>query len=504
MADVARLGEALTAAGYPAHRIATMTEDGVRSPTRTHVLEALEALATAARPGQEILIYFSGHGAQAAARHPDREVDGLEELYLLADAGPADPSTGRVPGTLADFELEAVIARIRQAGADVILIADACHASGLTRSGERHGRVKGLTGVDLGMPDVFPLRSRPAPDAQPVRGDFTGIFAASPGRLAVERRLPLGEAGAQPASAFTFALARAIRDGRHRSWRDLQDGVRDASVEAGPGPVPVFEGRLDAVPAGLDRDRPRLFRAYDQDGMGVITAGRIEGFSPGERVELLDLDGRVMGQTTVTASQAFSARLAAPANGARRARHLNDIPGSPFLDRIGPYLETGSSDGSIRVSGHVQPSGCGSAVPPEPASAPVLRIVDLSARPALSHCDVLHLQLKNDNSAALDAALFFVNAQGRATPLTFGPDNDPRLEPGQARHAAVRIVTRDPQGRRLASGEEAIVLMWVPARGRIPRDLRAVTRGVMRGSLLTDDLRAIVFPVLTSDSTPAR
>lgn len=504
--DVRRMSDALTSAGYPEDHIEIMTEDGPRVPTRSAVLQALADLAREAAPGQEILIYFSGHGAQTTARYADREPDGLQEIYLMADADEAGPLSPEPAGTIADFELEAAIERIRAAGADVVLIADTCHAAGVTRSAVRDGRVKGLTADDLGL-SVRPSALRSASrDPVPLRGDFTGIFAAGPGDLAVERRLPLGQPNAAPASVFTYALAQTIRDGRYRSWRDLQEGTREAGFEAGPGPVPVFEGNLDRVPAGLDPDRPRWFRTYASDGQTVVAAGALEGILPGDVLELADLSGELLGRAVVTGGDALTARFAGMRDGSMRARRLQQGAGEAFLQSIAPYVLTEASGGPLDIASQVKEGDCDAPISAD-GTSPGLQPINMTERPRLSHCDVLFLSLRNSDGTAVDVAVLFVNARGQVTPLTLAPDDSPRIGPGQTRHAALRVLTQDAAGQPLATGYETIVVAWTPARGRTPRDLRALshtqpTRGTAQSGFSALTYTILTVPVTAGEIVP--
>jgi hypothetical protein len=495
--DVRRLSAALTFAGYPAHRIESMTDDGSRVPTRSVVLQALAAIASEAGPGQEILIYFSGHGAQSTARYPEREPDGLQEVYLMADARRLDGSSVELAGAIADYELEAAIARIRSTGADVVLVADACHAAGITRSLLPGGRVKGLTSEELGL-SISPAALRGlSSESAPVYGDFTGIFAAAPGGLAVERSLPLGQPEATPASVFTYALAQAIRDGRHRTWRDLQEGTREAAFETGPGPVPVFEGGLEKAPAGLAADRPRWFRTYASSAQTIVAAGSLEGIVPGDVVELADLSGGHLGQVVVTDGDALTARLATSVEGSRRARRMQEGNRQAFLLSIAPHISNGRPNVPLDITGLVEKGDCESSIQASGLANPGAEYVNLGQRPLLSHCDVLFIRLRNQDANSLDIAVFFVNARGQVTPMTLAPDNSPRLAPGQSRNAALRVLTKDATGNPLVTGEETIVVAWTPARGRTPRDLRALSDTYLKRSKSETEFQAQAFTIVT-------
>lgn len=495
--DVELLRSALTEAGYPADRIATLTEADPTPPTRKHVLRALEALASTAGPEDQIILYISGHGLQAPARHPEREPDGLEELFLMADAR-ADPATGSVYGAIADFELEAAIAVITATGADVVFIADTCHGAGVTRSAGQNGRVKTVSPLDLGLTMPVPATERGgAAAAPPLQGDFVGLYAAAPGDLTVERPLPLGQADAPVLSAFTFTLARAIRDGRHRSFRDLQAAMRETAVEAGPNSPPLFEGDVGIPFPGLAVDRARLFRVYRSEGATVMTAGVLEGLRSGDAVELRDASGVSLGQARLTATGPITSEIAAPA-GAVRARPLQPVEPSPFLERLAPYLAEGRRATTLGVSAKVATGACDAIASllawsdlPGPA-------LGLEALPPLNHCDLLYVRLVNIGSSAVDVTPFFVNAAGQALPLTLAPDDQARIGPGGERFAAVLIQTRDDiTGTPLPAGSEALALVWAPASGRTPVEFGWLVDAAPTRGTATSNVYASVLPLLT-------
>ena len=88
--------------------------------------------------------------------------------------------------------------------------------------------------------------------------------------------------------------------------------------------------------------------------------------------------------------------------------------------------------------------------------------------------------------------------------LAAAPEDDVRLEPGQARFIALRVLTRDSAGRPLPHGVERLALIAAPARGS-RLDLRGLAGPVvMRGSEAAPDvdrpgLAALVFPLRVQD-----
>ncbi len=94
-----------------------MTLTGLAA-TRAHVLAQLEVAAAAHPPGALFVLSFSGHGAQDVDRlsmHPGDELDGLDEVWCLAD------------DFLLDDELYATLARFAP-GVRILILADSCHS----------------------------------------------------------------------------------------------------------------------------------------------------------------------------------------------------------------------------------------------------------------------------------------------------------------------------------------------------------------------------------------
>lgn len=509
--DVQRLRSALVGAGLDPAAIEVMSErEGLR-PTRAAILAELKRLADEVRPGQQVLVYFSGHGAQAPARHPAQEPDGLEELYLAADASSWDGGARAVPGSIADFEMEAALQAIRAKGAEVWFIADACHAAGLTRSAAAPGtRAKAVSAADLHIPlSASALRSRSTETAPLAPGGFTGFYAAAPGALALERSLPAGSAEAKPQSVFTYALVRALGQGRFRTLRDLALATSAASIDTGPGaPAPVFEGGLSDSVLGLT-PTVRAFKVR-RTGEGLsVQAGAVEGFEPGGRVELTDASGARLGEATVVRTGLEVTEL----------RPLGAVPDGPLLARLGADISkeggrgprllaalsthAGSVDG-LRLEARRLSAGCAPNPPARLGFPAGAEPIELMAAAPLRHCDVLYVRIANTGPDALDISPLYVDADGSVTGLGLAPEDDVRIEPGQERFIALRVLTRDGRGRSLAHGVERLALVAAPAReGRL--DLRGLAGpAVMRGAEPSPDvdrpgLTALVFPLRVED-----
>lgn len=91
--------------------------------TRKAIEQAFEELKLKSKPGDEVFIYWSGHGASCADTNGD-EADGRDEFLVTHDGNPED-----IAGTMV---LDDTLGRWVQAldGRKVCVILDACHSGG--------------------------------------------------------------------------------------------------------------------------------------------------------------------------------------------------------------------------------------------------------------------------------------------------------------------------------------------------------------------------------------
>lgn len=510
--DVRRLRAALVGAGLDPAAITVMTEREGERPTRAAILVALSNLAEQARPGQQLLVYFSGHGAQAPARHPAQEPDGLEELYLAADASDWNAHARTVPGSVADFEMEAALQAVEARGAQVWFVADACHAAGLTRSAAPIGaRVKSASGADLHIPiSATALRARSQEAAPLEAGSFAGFYAAAPGALALERLLPAGAPDAEPASVFTFALSRALVQGRFRTLRDLALAVSAGELDTGPdAPAPVFEGALASDMLGL-QPVARAFRVKRIQGRLVVQAGAFEGLEAGSVMVLTDADGHAVDKARIARAGLNASELESPGrlpDGALSAR-LESVAAATDGGRgkrlLSVLASLAGGSGGLRTEARVLRQGCAPNPPARLGFPEQSQTFDLLAPSLLRHCDVVYVRIENTGPSALDVSPLYIDAQGEVVGLSLAPVDDVRLESGQSRFIALRLVTRDAAGGSLPHGVERLALVSALA-GERRLDLRALAGPpVMRGAesppiLDREGLAAQVFALRVTD-----
>ncbi len=90
--------------------------------SRARILRAVEdELLAGTGPGDRVLVYFAGHGAQLEDEGGDESADGLDEVFVLGAAAGPDPAA-----VIRDDELADMLDRL--ADRRVTVVADTCYA----------------------------------------------------------------------------------------------------------------------------------------------------------------------------------------------------------------------------------------------------------------------------------------------------------------------------------------------------------------------------------------
>lgn len=244
--DVQRMRQVLQQRGFAADSIQVLADgvSGAQEPTRRNILQALEAQARAARPGDMVFLYFAGHGSQQPADRntPEgrQEPDGRFEIFLPIDVGRWDGKVGNVSNAIADFELRAAVDKIQDRGAFVWAVFDACHSASLVRGAvDDDIRYRHVSPEDLGISakslDAATARAKQSAKPAP-RGEISSAGTASTGKavyfyaaqtteLTPEMRLPLGDEHRRPYGLFSFTLSRALEMAQPMTYRQLAQYV---------------------------------------------------------------------------------------------------------------------------------------------------------------------------------------------------------------------------------------------------------------------------------------
>jgi hypothetical protein len=282
--DVALMAGVLLDRGLSPDAITVLTTDPAPlppglargAPTRAAILAALRSAAAASSPGDTLVFYFSGHGAQAPDLSGD-EGGGHDEILLPADAAGWTGATQSVTNAILDDELLAWAKGALDRGVRVVGLIDACHSATGFRAlgGEGVARVvdEGLLGIPA---DVVPVAGDPVP---PLAGDFVFLYSSQSDQRSFE--YPLADGSAWHGE-FTLRLAQTLRAAPDASWAQVLAATREAMVQGPARQMPDGEGPLLNAPVfGQGQAGARWPVTGDR-----LKAGLLDGLAEGAEVAL--------------------------------------------------------------------------------------------------------------------------------------------------------------------------------------------------------------------------
>jgi hypothetical protein len=315
-------------------------------PTRANIQREFARLASLVRQGDQAIVFMAGHGTQqpADADPTDEEPDGLDEVFLPADAGKWDGRAGRVANAIVDDDLRTWLAAIRNKGAFVWLIVDSCQSGTMAR-GINSERDRRILPRALGIPETvsgsYDAETR-SQTAQPLlnvnAADFAALYAADTREPTPEKRLP--NAASPWHGLFTYTLANVLLESRSAlTYRELAERVIDRYRSEGRyGPHPMFEG------GGVDREvlgervwpsRPDLLigvRTRDRNTW-QLRAGTLHGLTEGTVLEVFPPAGAAnanepVGHVRVVSAEATTSVVEPIAFAGAPTRPERLVPGS--------------------------------------------------------------------------------------------------------------------------------------------------------------------------------
>jgi hypothetical protein len=189
--------------------------------TRTSVETALQALGRRAAPGDWILLYYSGHGAQAAARARSADDGAYDQFVPLAGFDPARQDPERF---IVDKDFYAWLKVYVPAEARVLMLVDSCHSGSMYRSVDPRSFAfasrLAFRGTDT---RAIELVARPGPRLPAIQPNAAAAIAAEQrddlanlvyigasrdDQLALETELP--QEGAPQRGVLTFAFEQGL------------------------------------------------------------------------------------------------------------------------------------------------------------------------------------------------------------------------------------------------------------------------------------------------------
>ena len=297
--------------------------DGARtSPTNQAIRDALAEIAQKSENGDFVYLHLSGHGIQQPAADVTAEPDGLDEVFLPADIRPwVDRSRG-IPSAFADDEIGKAVQAIRDKGAFVWIVVDACHSGTATRALDGDVTYRKIDPDQLGIPDAAfaeaigeaggasrsverqetralalyaaqaggALAESSESGAQAITpGGMVAFFAAQTVETTPEMPLPRGDENAIKMGLFTYTIFSAIAENPAQSYRQLGQSIMQAyAAQNRSRPTPLFEGNLDTPVFGTSSGEfVQQWKVKVESGGVTIPAGRLHRLGSGTKLALL-------------------------------------------------------------------------------------------------------------------------------------------------------------------------------------------------------------------------
>lgn len=322
-------------------------------PTRDAILTALRQMADTTRPGDQVMIVFSGHGMQQPETVAGSEPDGKDEVFLPQDSGSwfAPVSGRKIDKAILDDEIGTALDAIRARGGNVFFVADFCHSGDSTRAGGPRAE-----GINKNKPTLGGTPPEPGPAFESTkgragRGDYVAFFAVPSDIQAGQRAAPYWERDPYPQGALTAYTLVALGDPSLRTYAELFRRVQSyisaqniAQKSGGvpplylPGPDgdlarPVLGGALIGSADNADawsvvKPKSTAFREPAKADALDLPAGSLSGIVDGTIVSLSVVEKdkeRVLLYGRATDVQAWSAKLVPVAHGALTEAAWTDI-----------------------------------------------------------------------------------------------------------------------------------------------------------------------------------
>ncbi len=256
-----------------------------RVPTLAAITAELARLAGAeVAPSDRVFIYYSGHGTQLVLE--DAEGRRFPREAIL----PKDKRRGPKRLYLADWELNAAIARITERCLSATVVLDCCSSAGATRS----------PSFDTGNARFWPTEVQPAPraaiEARTTRGVADGLLAqggncqvlaaCQADEKAREADLDGRIMGHLSRSLCEQLLAADPGELTGLRWGQIWRQVEAAVLDRNPQQRPWLSAGLGRAVFGGDPDDQgdTGFAVKAHDGRYAVDAGTLAGVTPGARV----------------------------------------------------------------------------------------------------------------------------------------------------------------------------------------------------------------------------
>lgn len=368
--DVALMQDLLTRRfGFPEEELVVLQEESRESvrPTRANIVREIEALIARAGAGDQVVLFLAGHGSQQPDQSPpdsaDEEPDGFDEIFLPVDTTGWNDDGLTVGNAIIDDELRNWLGQLLAAGAEVLVILDACHSG----TGIRGDEVARQVEPELLIPEDVLERARQRAGAVrglPVEtespcdplgaGDWVAIYAAHADETEPERPFPPGRPSAEQKhyGLLSYTMYQTLNSNVTPSYRELVQRVKGHYLARGIlRTTPLVEGTVvDRTVLGAGR-QPQFYSLLVSSMR--LQAGQLHGLADGTILAVFSPTARnrdqPIGHVRVT-NAGLAEAVVAPCAYAGQAANANLPAGA--LCRV-----VSKSCGDLRLAVTVDDSG---------------------------------------------------------------------------------------------------------------------------------------------------
>jgi hypothetical protein len=262
-ADIESMQQALSGHwGFAAQDVLAIHD---RDATHDRILAEISALEQRTRPGDTVLIYFSGHGTSANADENSFDLPYATGAWAPYDLDFSTLDTAKRTLIIGRRDLVPLLKRLDQGGRWVVVVSDSCYSGQVVRSFGQifsHSRYLPLTTRDLGVAQVPQVAAVPAARPPPPPYPYQHVVLLSGASDS--------EQGADIATPELLQQAPTLDGKYHGAFTDAFLRLLDGKLL--PGVFTYSQGR-EAMNNLLEREHfpqhPQLLPAIAEDPQDV-------------------------------------------------------------------------------------------------------------------------------------------------------------------------------------------------------------------------------------------
>ena len=275
------------------------SEPSEKWPTYDNMVRAFNQVVEKAASGDQVCIYYSGHGGRTKTAYPESKgADGLDETLVPTDIGNSEARY------LRDIEIAHLLKKMVDKGLIVTMILDSCHSGGATR-GNVGAATRGISEIDTTKRPTDSLvasteelsktwsqlnetsKTRNIESGSgwlPQSKGYVLLAACKPNESAIEDNFGDIRSGVLT-HYFLESLAKQIGPGF--TYKTLHDQVIAKVHSKYPSQTPLLEGDADRIVFGSDHVQPafavNVMDINNENNEVLLSTGQSQGVKKGSQ-----------------------------------------------------------------------------------------------------------------------------------------------------------------------------------------------------------------------------